>query len=377
MRGGMRGGVRGGVRLGIRIRRVLTITVGLALLCVPPLWAHLMPAQQGTLNVLDNAVFAAAALPVSAFPDADDDHDGRLSLAELRAHDATLRARITARFRITDAEQAATLDTLIVSMEPDDRAPGGAATGSRHFLALLKVSFARAPRALQLTTDIFGRAPSEQQLTIKATRGRDAEVAILSAGRTSHQFFGAPLQVLREFVGIGVRHILGGADHLLFLLTIIAAAVGWRYWAGVLTSFTVAHSITLTVALLGWVRLPARVVEPLIAASIVLMAVLNLRGRAVVVRHRVAIVFGCGLLHGLGFASAMADIGLSGAYRAMSLVGFNVGIEVGQALFLSAVLAIALVLRRVGAGRLTDPRVPSAVAAVCGSVWLVQRLLGV
>ncbi len=64
----------------------------------------------------------------------------------------------------------------------------------------------------------------------------------------------------------------------------------------------------------------------------------------------------------------MADIGLSDAYRAMSLVGFNVGIEVGQALFLSAVLAIALVLRRVGAERLTDPRVPSAVAAVCGSV---------
>ena len=130
-------------------------------------------------------------------------------------------------------------------------------------------------------------------------------------------------------------------------------------------------------ALLGWVRLPANVVEPLIAASIVLMAVLNLRGRAVVVRERVAIVFGCGLLHGLGFASAMADIGLSGAYRAMSLVGFNVGIEAGQALFLGAVLVIAFLLRRVGAGRLTDPRVPSAVAAVCGSVWLVQRLLGV
>ncbi|NBS60090.1 MAG: HupE/UreJ family protein, partial [Betaproteobacteria bacterium] len=105
--------------------------------------------------------------------------------------------------------------------------------------------------------------------------------------------------------------------------------------------------------------------------------VLNLRGRAVVVRERVAIVFGCGLLHGLGFASAMADIGLSGAYRSMSLVGFNVGIEAGQALFLGAVLVIAFLLRRVGAGRLTDPRVPSAVAAVCGSVWLVQRLLGV
>ena len=360
----------------VRGLRVLAITVGLALLGASPLWAHLMPAQQGTLNVLGNAVFAAVALPVSAFADADDDRDGRLSLAELRAHDASLRARIAARFRITDAELAATLDTLIVSMEPDDRAPGGAASGSRHFLALLKISFPTAPRALVLTTDIFGRAPSEQQLTVKATRGRDAEVAILSPGRRSHQFFGAPSQVLREFVGIGVRHILGGADHLLFLLTIIAAAVGWRYWVGVLTSFTFAHSITLTMALLGWVRLPANVVEPLIAASIVLMAVLNLRRRTVVVRERVAIVFGCGLLHGLGFASSMADIGLSAGYRVMSLVGFNVGIEVGQALFLSAVLASAVVLRRVGAERLTEPRVPSAVAAIIGSVWLVQRLFG-
>ena len=213
---------------------------------------------------------------------------------------------------------------------------------------------------------------------------------VLTPARTTHVFFRAPLQVLRDYVVVGAAHILGGTDHLLFLLTLIVAAAGWRYWLGVLTSFTVAHSVALALSVFGLVRVPPTIVEPLIAASIVLMAILNLRphapSTASAPSHRIALVFACGLLHGLGFAGSMADMGLHGAYRVTSIVGFNVGIELGQALFLLAILALGLVWQQVArtpplqrhghrfATTFTPVRVVSGVAVVLGSLWFVERV---
>jgi hypothetical protein len=203
---------------------------------------------------------------------------------------------------------------------------------------------------------------------------------------------------------------------VLFLLTVIVAGLGWRYWLWVLTSFTIAHSLTLVAGLLGWVQVPASIVEPLIAASIVWMAALNLRRAYRVRTHatdtahtampslklQVGTVFACGLLHGLGFASSMDGMGLHGTHLIASLVGFNVGIELGQV----AVLAATLVLMQLsdklhqmrrsstvgassGASRipngskastaltpLQSPVLISGLALVLGLVWLVERLSG-
>jgi hydrogenase/urease accessory protein HupE len=198
---------------------------------------------------------------------------------------------------------------------------------------------------------------------------------------------------LLDYVAVGMAHILSGTDHLLYLLTIVVAAAGWRYWLSVLTSFTVAHSVTLSLGLMGWIKVNALVVEPLIAVSIVLMALLNLVQREAVVsraliRQRMALVFACGLLHGLGFASSMAEMGLNSAYRLTSLLGFNLGIEVGQAVFVLAVLMLQTAV--VWGSRLSIQRLPvamavltrqrvglltSALACLVGSFWLAQRLL--
>ena len=157
----------------------------------------------------------------------------------------------------------------------------------------------------------------------------------------------------------------------------------------VLTSFTIAHSITLTMSLFGLVHVSAAIVEPLIAVSIVLMALLNLRQHAAVPAQRIAIVFLCGLLHGLGFASSIADMGLNGANRLMSIVGFNIGIELGQALFVCMLLAALWVAStlwlstrdsslRIRTIPFAVPRRAASVASVCaallGMFWLVQRL---
>ncbi len=366
------------------LKSALVCSLIATLLLTTAAWAHMMPAQQGTLNILENAVFAALSLPVSALRDADDNHDGRLSQAELLAHGADIQAKIGRRLRFYDGEVRGRLDLVMPMVEADERDSTSTA-GSRHVLVLVKSTFASPPTALRIETELFGVSANEQQLTFKATRGTDTEAAILTPRNNAHAFFRSPARVLRDYVVIGVEHILLGTDHLLFLLTIIVAAAGWRYWLGVLTSFTIAHSITLTLAVFGIVRVPATIVEPLIAASIVLMAILNLRQRDAVPAHRLAIVFACGLLHGLGFASAIGDMGLHGTYRVVSIVGFNVGIELGQAMFLCVMLGLATLWRRardMGSfapllrleARTTFSRAASWCATVVGTLWLIERL---
>ena len=239
-----------------------------------------------------------------------------------------------------------------------------------------------------LASDLFGTKVDAQQITINATRSapesahqdKEVEAAVLTPHHREHQFFRPMWQAIGDYVRLGAEHVLLGTDHLLFLLTIIVAGVGWRYWLAVVTGFTVAHSVTLALAMLGYVRLPASVVEPLIALSIVLMAIDNLwrakRGMCGV-RERIALVCACGLLHGLGFAASMEDLGLDTAHRLRSLAGFNLGIELGQAAFLATVLSSLWVIQQL-APRLRATQITrgiSGFALVMGSYWLLERLI--
>jgi hypothetical protein len=143
------------------------------------------------------------------------------------------------------------------------------------------------------------------------------------------------------------------------------------------TSFTIAHSITLSLAVFGVVTVSPALVEPAIAASIVVMAALNLARSEALVRARVGIVFACGLLHGLGFASALGAMGLDASHRIASLLGFNIGVEIGQFLFLGAVLGGAALLRRLWPHMAFWPaqQLASVAAAVLGGAMLVSRVL--
>ena len=336
-------------------------------------FAHWMPAQQGSIKLVDKDVFVIAVLPVSALAEVDDDRDGRLSDAELQAHTLSIKDQIARRLRLLNDQVAGQLAFLQLMTDPD---------GAEHFVVFMKVSFAGAPENLRVETDLFGISDKERQLTLKATRGADTEAVVLTPLHSTHIFFRSPAQVLQGYLVLGVEHILLGLDHLLFLLTILLAAVGWRYWLGVLTSFTVAHSITLTASLMGWLQAPVAVVEPMIAASIMLMALLNLTQQTAALYRRMAIVFACGLFHGLGFASSMMDMGLHGAYRVTSMIGFNLGIELGQVLFLIAILALVRSMNALGfpglvkkiGVRVSATKIASFVALFVSGFWLLQRL---
>jgi hydrogenase/urease accessory protein HupE len=176
------------------------------------------------------------------------------------------------------------------------------------------------------------------------------------------------------FVGLGVEHIVGGIDHLLFLVALLALSTSLWQTVKIVTAFTVAHSVTLSLASLGLVNVPASIVEPLIAASIVWVAVENLVAPAGLGRRwLVAAVFG--LIHGLGFASALAELELSRDALARALVGFNIGVELGQLAFVVVVMPLLIWGSRPG----RFPRLPqflSVVVALTGAVWFIERIVG-
>lgn len=350
----------------------------LALLLAKSASAHLLPAQTATLNIVGDTVYCVVSVPVSALAGIDDDGSGGASVLEINRHSRAIAAQVRRRFQVSDPDNVGQpLMTMAWSPITD-----GPAQDSADVVVLHSVRFARTPQQPTVATDLFGSRSGEAQMTITAKRdkrGDTAEFAILRPGAASHRFFRGGLATFGDFVRVGIEHVLGGADHLLFVLTIIIAGVGWRYWLGMMTSFTVAHSLTLTLAALGLVRVDAARVELGIAASIVAMAVLNLwRGRGNT-RLRLAIVFACGLLHGLGFASAIGTMAAASSHRLAMLAGFNVGIELAQFAFLGALLALAALLQR----RVALPpgfgltRLTSVAAATLGAVLLVGRALPV
>lgn len=230
-----------------------------------------------------------------------------------------------------------------------------------------------------------GRCPAggavAQPLAFVAALGHPLVVTVDLDGARSERVVGSSDPVLRleraappglgSFVRLGLEHIFGGWDHLLFLLGLLLAGGSAKRLLGVVTAFTAAHSITLALAALAIVSLPGRVVEPAIAASIVVVSALNLlRAKA---DGRWALAFAFGLVHGFGFAGALAALALDRRALLPALVGFNLGVELGQgALVLAAAPLLELLRRRPAFVRLGLPALSLASLAV-GAYWFVQR----
>jgi hypothetical protein len=185
-------------------------------------------------------------------------------------------------------------------------------------------------------------------------------------------------ETVRQYAWEGVWHIWIGFDHILFLVALLLPAVLAGGLRGsvvdvvkVVTAFTLAHSITLSLAALQVVTLPSRLVESVIAASVVLAALNNLWGR--VQRGRWLIAFVFGLIHGFGFASVLADLGLPQQALVLALVGFNVGVELGQLAIVGVFLPVAFALRDTRFYRLGVLKGGSLLIALLAGWWFVQR----
>jgi hydrogenase/urease accessory protein HupE len=188
-------------------------------------------------------------------------------------------------------------------------------------------------------------------------------------------------EVAWAYLVLGVEHILAGLDHLLFVLALLLVVHGTKRIVLTVTAFTVAHSLTLVAATLGWVHVPGPPVEAIIALSIVFVAgevLQGLRGRpGLTARAPWVVAFSFGLLHGLGFAGALAEVGLPANAIPMALLTFNIGVEIGQLMFIAAVLAVrALVMQFVALPTGLVPRVTAYGIGTLAAFWTAERVAG-
>ena len=215
----------------------------------------------------------------------------------------------------------------------------------------------------------------------------------LTPEQTSFLVTAAPtaLEVSRVYFVLGVEHILLGIDHLLFVLGLLFLVGNWKQLVGTVTAFTVAHSITLAGATLGWVHAPQAPIEATIALSVMFVAAEILRRsrgrRDLAARAPWLVAFVFGLLHGFGFSGALREVGLPEQDIPLALLFFNVGVEVGQLAFIAVVVLVLSVvtrlLRRPGHAERgpwhSEAMIRVPVAYVIGSIaafWTVQRVVG-
>lgn len=211
-----------------------------------------------------------------------------------------------------------------------------------------------------IRTEVLKAASSTLETTYEGTHGS-------AAAQPSASFW--------SFLRLGIEHILTGYDHLLFLCGLLVACRRFSTAAKIVTCFTIAHSLTLALAALDVVSLPGRVVEPLIAASIVFVAVENIvrRGEP---GWRSALTFALGLVHGFGFAGALkqAGLGAGGSALLVPLFSFNLGVELGQVSVAAVLLPLLWRLSRLPAYERFGRIVISAAIALAGAYWFVTRL---
>jgi hydrogenase/urease accessory protein HupE len=180
---------------------------------------------------------------------------------------------------------------------------------------------------------------------------------------------------LTEYFRLGVEHILSGCDHLTFLLGVVLIANRTTQVLAAVTAFTLAHSLTLALAVLGFATVSPRIVEPLIALSVAYVGLENFWNRDASRRYRLTFAFG--LVHGFGFAGALAEIGLPGDRAPAALASFNLGVEAGQLLVFSALWPLLIWLRRRREhAYVTFSRLVSVVIVALGFAWAIERSIG-
>ncbi|HEX4895339.1 MAG TPA: HupE/UreJ family protein [Solimonas sp.] len=316
---------------------------------------------------------------------ADLDRDGnrRLTWGELRRAEPALAALVPQLLSV-QTESGEPCELRLSMLRVQQREDGGYAWMD------LDGDCPRPPRQLALGyAALFPIDPSHRGL-LQLRSGEQAWTAVFAPEQQRHEIeLGQPAApgVLATYLREGVHHIWIGYDHLAFLLVLLLPAVLRRqadHWqpvtrlrealvpvVGTVTAFTVAHSITLVLSVLDLLRPPTAAVELAIAGSVLLAALNNLW--PILTRQHWRLAFLFGLLHGFGFAAALQDLGLPTGLRGLALLGFNLGVELGQLAVVAVFVPLAFMLRNTRAYRLGALGLGSLLIAVLAAGWLLER----
>jgi HupE / UreJ protein len=370
------------------IGRMLSVLTLLSLLLVArPAQAHTLSVAHVDIDASGQASQAAVRVELElslrdialSLP-LDTDRNEQVTWGELQQAQPTLEAMAVAGLSLSSSSGRCTLAPRTLAIRRydngayavlgmDARCPGRSGIGLRYDL-------------------LFDRDPQHRAIVTL----RDAVSARTTVVTSEHRFVAPAAGTGRQFAGFvteGIRHILSGYDHLAFLLSLLLPAAlvrqrgdwqplqhprqGFMQVLGIVTAFTAAHSITLSLSALGWVVPASRWIEPVIAGSVLLAALNNVWPW--VTGRLWAMSFGFGLIHGFGFAGALSELGLPQTGRLLSLLGFNLGVECGQLAVVCAVLPVLFLLR--GQRWYSHRAMPllSFGIALLATSWLWQRLI--
>jgi hydrogenase/urease accessory protein HupE len=329
--------------------------------------------RQGTSTL--EATLTLAVKDAAQLAELDENHDGTVSQFEFARGQPQLDAAVARQILIAADGKLAKDNSIHSRLDENNNVE-------------VRLDFyAVALSSLEIQSKIIASLPlgHRQYLQVQNATGETVFERLLSAAADR-----APVQMPRtnasiaalvaarsfaSFLSLGAKHILTGYDHLLFLLGLLVVARGFVSALTIITSFTIAHSITLAVATLHLVQIPSRIVEPLIAASIVFVGIENLL-RGDIPQARRLVTFGFGLIHGFGFASALHEAGIGSGTGGivLPLFSFNLGVEFGQIIVAAAALPIIWKLRENPMFIARWAPACSAVVVLLGSFWFVQRV---
>jgi hydrogenase/urease accessory protein HupE len=353
----------------VRIVRTWLLCVSVSFfLCVPLCEAHPVPFSYLDLRLTRDAIDATLVIHVF-----DLGHDLSVDPADRLLDPAEARARMTA---------IATLASRL-AISVDGRALPGtwsdpAVIPDRQSVRIhWRQPLDRPAGVVAVDGTLFPYDPQHQTF-INVYEGELARQAIIDGRHTHFEYFTGSRQgsfaVVEKFLPAGIHHILIGPDHVLFLIGLLLAGGSLARLALIVTGFTVAHSITLSLAALNLVMPPARLIEPAIALSIVVVGADNLmshKGRDL----RAWFAFGFGFIHGFGFANVLREMSLPARALGWSLLSFNIGVEIGQLLVVAVVAAgLAAVRSRSERARRQIAFAGSIVVIAAGTLWFVQRI---
>jgi hydrogenase/urease accessory protein HupE len=331
-------------------------------------WADLAVAD---IQIRSRDVELNLSIPTGLVAQFDDDRNNQLSDAEITKHQQELQVFFNQKVQLTAARvkhQTLTIESTITQKLPSNLI----ATPDTHSNLLLQYHWANPIDRLQLHYDLFIPNVNTARCLAQVFRNGTTTNIVLTPAAKNAALIDAPNgQQITSFIGLGIEHIWTGYDHILFLISLLMLGGKLRYLIKVVTAFSLSHSVTLSLAVLNIVSVPSRWVEIAIALSIAYVAAENLwRKEPHLARWQLA--FGFGLIHGLGFSSALQELELSRNNLVTSLASFSVGIEIGQ---MSIVLLTYLCLSylRKLPWDLNLRRLISVGIIIMSTIWLWER----
>jgi hydrogenase/urease accessory protein HupE len=363
---------------GSRVARAAILAVLFSLLSLQDAAAHDPGLSSLTIRQRTNTLEATLTLAVkdaAQVAELDQDQDGTVTQAEFGRNQSQFDAAVASQIVIAVDGKVVKDSSIHSRLDENNNVEArlnfhAAGFSSLEIQSRLIASLPRGHREYLQIENSVGERIFERLLSAAADR---ATVEIPDTHSSNAAF--EAVSSFTNFLCLGVKHILTGYDHLLFLFGLLLVARGFFASLGIITSFTVAHSITLAVATLGLVQIPSRIVEPLIAASIVFVGIENLL-RGDIPKARRMVPFGFGLIHGFGFASALREAGIGSGTGGilLPLFSFNLGVELGQIMVAAAALPIIWKLRENPMFIARWAPACSAAVVLLGSFWFVQRV---